>query len=281
MSPVDSQDQDPFGDRRLGTPAFDRELTFASQVAEEAGELLLSAYGRVAAREKGPSDLVTEADLASQRHIAARIAETFPDHTLLAEEEGIIPEPGRSWKWIVDPLDGTINFAHGFPFWCVSIGLEFEGRMVVGVVHDPLGRATFAGRRGGEPRRNGEPVRVSEAPTLRRSLIGAGLPTRFGADADRQMAYFRSLSTETHSIRRTGSTALNLAILASGGLDLYYTTSVHPWDVAAGILLVEAAGGRVTDLDGGPYRLDQPTLLASNGKIHGEAVERLRAAWPV
>ena len=259
---------------------FERERAFAEQVAREAGTLLVRAYGRVAAREKGPGDLVTEADTESQRLIASRIAAAFPGHTLQAEEDGVVPDPAKPWKWIVDPLDGTINFAHGFPFWSVSIALEYRGRLVVGVVHDPLADVVFAATAGQGARKDGEPIRVSRAESLRSSLISAGLPTRFDRDADRQLALFRAFSTETHSVRRTGSTALNLAYLAAGGFDLYYTTSVHPWDVAAGVLLVEEAGGRVTALDGTPYRLDQPTLLACNRLLHEEAVSRIRNLVP-
>jgi myo-inositol-1(or 4)-monophosphatase len=165
---------------------FERELSLAEQMAREAGDLLRRAYGRVSAREKGPSDLVTEADTASQHLIAGRIAEEFPDHTLLAEEEGVVADPARPWKWIVDPLDGTINFAHGFPFWSVSIALEYAGRLVVGVVHDPLANVTFSAARGGGATRNGETIRVSHTDRLASSLISAGLPTRFDRDADRQ-----------------------------------------------------------------------------------------------
>jgi myo-inositol-1(or 4)-monophosphatase len=255
---------------------FERELAFAERTACEAGELLCNAYGRVSSREKGPGDLVTDADMASQQLIAGRIAEEFPEHTLQAEEEGVVADPARPWKWIVDPLDGTINFAHGFPFWSVSIALEHAGRLVVGVVHDPLARVTFAAARGGGANRNGETIRVSRADRLATSLISAGLPTRFDRDAERQLALFRTFSTGTHSVRRTGSSALNLAYVAAGSFDLYYTTSVQPWDVAAGVLLVEEAGGIVSSIDGSPYRLDQPTLLASTPLIHSEAVHRAR-----
>lgn len=257
-------------------PTFERERAFAEDVAREAGAYLLQAYGGVASREKEPGDLVTEADTESQRLIASRIAGEFPGHTLLAEEEGVVPDPAKPWKWIVDPLDGTINFTHGLPFWSVSIALEYEARLVVGVVHDPLAGTLFSAALGQGARKDGRPIGVSRTESLRSSLVSAGLPTRFAADADRQLALFRAFSTETHSVRRTGSTALNLAYLAAGAFDVYYTTSVHPWDVAAGVLLVEEAGGRVSALDGAPYRLDQPSLLASNRIIHGEAELRIR-----
>ncbi len=262
------------------TKTYHRELAFAERVAREAGALLLGAYGRVSAREKGPNDLVTEADTATQHLIARRISEEFPDHTLLAEEEGVVADPGKSWKWIVDPLDGTINFAHGFPFWAVSIGLEHNGRLVVGIVYNPLAKIVYSASLGGGTHRNGEPMRVSGANVLKDSLIGAALPTGFDKDADRQLAYFRTMSTDTHSVRRTGSTALNLAFLACGGLDLIYATSVYPWDVAAGILLVTEAGGVVTAIDGSPHQMNQMSLLGSNGLLHAEALQRLGAAWP-
>ncbi len=255
---------------------YAEELKFAESLAHAAGEVLRDAFGKVSAREKGPSDLVTEADTASQRLIASMIAERYPEHTLLAEEDNVVPDPSRPWKWIVDPLDGTINFAHGFPFWCVSIGLEHAGKMVVGVVFDPLTNTCYSASLGGGATRNGQPIRVSNVSALRSSLISAGLPTQFKKDAERQLGLFRAFSTETHSVRRTGSTALNLGLLAAGGFDVYYTTSVHPWDVAAGLLLVTEAGGTICAIDGMPYSIDQPTLLATNGHLHGEAVMRAR-----
>ncbi len=259
---------------------YERELAFAERMAAEAGKILKAAFGHVSAREKGPSDLVTEADTDSQSLIATMIADEFPDHTLLAEENDVRPDPSKPWKWVVDPLDGTVNFAHGFPFWCVSIALEWEGTLVVGVVHDPISAVTYSARLGGGTRRNGQVVHVSETKALRSSLISAGLPTQFSKDVDRQLAYFQAFSSDTHSVRRTGSTAMNLALLACGGFDVYYTTSVHPWDVAAGVLLVTEAGGQVCNIDGTDYTLDQPTLLATNGAVHGEALARARSAWP-
>ena len=253
---------------------------FAEALAREAGALLLSFYGRVAAREKGPADLVTDADLASQRLVAARIAAEYPDHDLLAEEDGQVGEPGKDWRWVVDPLDGTMNFAHGFPFWCVSIGLEHLGRPVVGAIFDPLHDTLYSGSLGGGATRNGISLAVSRADTLANSLIAAALPTNFTADAGRQLALLGRFSAGTHSVRRTGSTALNLAVLASGGCELAYATSVHPWDVAAGLVLVAEAGGRITDLGGAPYRFDQPTILASNGRVHDSALEVIRSIGP-
>jgi len=253
----------------------------AERAAREAGALLASMQGRVVAREKAPGDLVTEADSASQRLIGSILASAFSDHTLLAEEDGAVPEPDNPWRWIVDPLDGTINFAHGFPFWCVSIALEHAGELVVGAIHDPLSGHTFGASKGAGAELNGRPIRVSAASTLGASLIATGMPTAFAADADRQLALMGRMSSGTHSVRRTGSSALNLAWLAAGAFDVFYATRIHPWDVAAGVVLVREAGGDVTDLSGSPYDLYGPEILATNRAVHGEASEALRAAWPV
>ena len=252
----------------------------AEAVAAEAGALLLGFYGKVSAREKGPADLVTEADFASQALIADRLAEAFPAHTMLAEEEGAGTDFANPWRWVVDPLDGTMNFAHGFPFWCVSVALEHEGRLAAGVVYSPLTRQTYSASAGGGATLDGRPLRVSPEPRLGRSLIAAAFPTDFGSDADRQSAYLRRFSTGTHSVRRTGSSALNLAVLASGGCEVCYATSMNAWDAAAGVLLVLEAGGTVTRLDGGPYDLYGMEILATNGAVHGEAVRAVREGWP-
>ncbi len=251
----------------------------AELIANEAGALLKQAYGRVSAREKGPADLVTEADLSSQRLIARRLAEAYPDHTLLAEEEGAETDFSCPWRWVVDPLDGTMNFAHGFPFWCVSIGLEHAGRLVVGVVFNPLSKDIYSASMGRGATHNGHPIGVSTTDRLSSSLISAALPTDFAADADRQTAYMRRFSTRTHSVRRTGSSALNLAILASGGCEVCYATRMHPWDAAAGVVLVTEAGGTVSRFNGDPYGLYGEEILATNGRVHGEAVAAMAEAW--
>jgi myo-inositol-1(or 4)-monophosphatase len=201
------------------------------------------------------------------------ILQHFPDHTILGEEVGLTVDPENPWRWVVDPIDGTINFAHNFPFWCVSIGLEHAGTPVVGIIQDPVSGRVFRGGIGLEARVDGRPLRVSKAARLSESLISVGLPTNFEKDAGRQIGLFGAFSKGTHSVRRTGSSALNLAFVASGAFDVFYATSVHPWDVAAGVVLVEAAGGKVTHLDGAPYRLDAPGILATNGLVHEEALD--------
>jgi myo-inositol-1(or 4)-monophosphatase len=243
----------------------------AEQAARAAGALLLDSYGRVAIREKAPGDLVTDADRASQDLIARRLLDAFPDHTLLAEEDGVTPDLSRPWRWVVDPLDGTTNFAHGFPLWCVSIGLEHRGELVVGVVYAPLTGSMYSAALGHGLEVNGRPGRVSEATGLGEALVSTGIPVAFASDADRQLALFARFSTGTHSVRRTGTTALNLALVASGGCDLYYGTSAHPWDIAAGVVLVREGGGTVTGLRGEAFDLYRPGLLATNGRLHAEA----------
>ena len=250
----------------------------AESAAREAGALLREAYGRVAAREKRPGDLVTDADFASQRLIADRILHAFPDHTLLAEEEGGEPDLACPWRWVVDPLDGTINFAHGFPFWAVSIALEHAGTLVVGVVYNPLSGEMYSASEGQGATCDGRPLRVSGAERLSDCLIATAIPVDFPESADIQMAYFRRFSIGTHSVRRTGSSALNLALLAAGGFDVCYATFMNPWDAAAGVVLVREAGGSVTNLSGAPYDLYGDEILASNSRVHDESLAALEEA---
>jgi myo-inositol-1(or 4)-monophosphatase len=247
----------------------------AEQAASEAGALLLGLYGKVTAREKRPGDLVTEADSASQRRIGEILAARFPDSTLLAEEDGVQPDPANPWRWIVDPLDGTTNFAHGFPFWCVSIALEHEGDLVVGVIHNPITGQTFGATKGQGATLDGQPLGVSAARTLRESLISTGLPTLFEPDADRTLEHLRRMSIGTHSFRRTGSAALNLAYVATGAFEVFYATKINPWDVAAGVVLIREAGGLVTSIAGEPYDIYRDEILATNRLVHEEAVKAL------
>ena len=261
---------DPYREHRL----------VAERAAREAGALLLGLHGKVTAREKQPGDLVTEADSASQRRIGEILAGAFPDSTLLAEEDGVQPDPANPWRWIVDPLDGTINFAHGFPFWCVSIALEHRGELVVGVIHNPIAGQTFAATKGQGTTLDGRPIRVSAATRLRDSLISTGLPTQFAPDADRTLEHLRRMSTGTHSVRRTGSTALNMAYVAAGAFEVFYATKIHPWDVAAGVVLIREAGGSVTAPSGEGYDMYRLEVLATNGQVHEEAVRVLGGGWP-
>lgn len=264
----------------MTNPDYTNHRLVAEQAAVEAGRILLDRYGKVAAREKGPGDLVTEADSASQRAIAATLLGAFPGHTLLAEEDDVVPDPANPWCWIVDPLDGTVNFAHGFPFWSVSIALKHADELVVGVVYNPLTRQMFAASRGAGATRDGQPIRVSATDSLGSSLISTGWPTAFAADAPRQLALLERLATGTHSVRRTGSAALNLAHVAAGHFEVFYATSIRPWDVAAGLVLVAEAGGQYSALDGSAHDLTRGSLLATNGSVHRAAVAACVQAWP-
>jgi myo-inositol-1(or 4)-monophosphatase len=191
-----------------------------------------------------------------------------------------VPDHSRDFCWIVDPLDGTMNYAHKLPFWCISIGLEYKGEPIAGVIYDPVADRLFSASRGGGSTVNDEPLQVSRADKLSRSLIATGLPSHFANDAERQLALLRRFSEGTHSIRRTGSTALNLAFVAAGSFEAFYATSVNPWDVSAGVLIVQEAGGVVTRLDGSPYDIRRPGILATNSLVHDEAVRASLEAWP-
>lgn len=259
---------------------LERARVTAEHAARAAGDLLLAAFRNTGYFEKAPCDLVTEADLASQRLIASLLLAQFPDHTLMAEEEGVTPDPNAKGRWIVDPLDGTTNFAHGLPLFCTSIALEWEGELVAGAIFLPTTDDLFSAARGAGALRNGRPMRVSHASTLQSALIATGFPTQFEHDADRQLAWFRRFNINTHSVRRTGSSAWNLAMLADGAFDVCYGSDMNPWDAAAGVLLIREAGGHVTALNGQPFSLYEGGLLASNGLVHAAAVEAAQQAWP-
>jgi myo-inositol-1(or 4)-monophosphatase len=265
----------------LSNPPPLAECLAVAERAARAGGAVLMRYDRsLSYREKAPFDLLTEADLESQQTIVAILNQAFPDHTILAEEEGLRADPTRPGRWIVDPLDGTVNFAHGVQPWCVSIGLSWNDQRLVGVIYVPLSDELFTAARGLGSWRNGQRLAVSSTDSLERSLIATGFPTNFEADADRQIAWFRALSTRTHGVRRSGSSAWNLAMVAAGAFDICYASGMHPWDAAAGALLIEEAGGRVTALDGSPFHLEHGGILATNGRVHDAARRALAAAWP-
>ena len=189
------------------------------------------------------------------------------------------PDAECPWRWVVDPLDGTMNFAHGFPFWCVSIALEHAGRLVVGVVHHPLTGEVYSASLGQGATRDGLPIHVSAVETLEQSLISAALPLDFAADSGRQLAYMGRLRPHPLGAAH-GVVGLNLALLAAGGFDVCYATAMNPWDAAAGVVLVREAGGTVTRFSGETYDLYTQEILASNGRVHDHAVSALKEAWP-
>ncbi|MFN8591569.1 MAG: inositol monophosphatase family protein [Thermomicrobiales bacterium] len=243
-------------------------LEFATEIARDAGAILRSRFGQPhEIRFKGTIDLVTEADQAAEALIATRIREAYPAHDLLGEE-GSRGAGGESpFCWVIDPLDGTTNFAHGLPTFAVSIALEEEGSPIVGVVYDPMRDEIFAARRGGGATLNGTPLRVSETSELIRSLLVTGFSYDLSVRAVQANAW-RTFLTQVQAIRQTGSSAINLAYIAAGRLDGYWEWGTLPWDVAAGALLVTEAGGRITTMDGQPFQSSVRETLASNGNLH-------------
>jgi len=245
----------------------------AGEIARAAGAILRERFGQPhEVRFKGKIDMVTEADRAAEDFIAGQLRAAFPTHDLLGEEGSRGTSAGSPFRWVIDPLDGTTNFAHGLPTFAVSIGLEEEGTPVVGVVYDPMREEFFSSRRGEGAKLNGLPLRVSKTNELIRSLLVTG----FSYDMDRrarQAETWRDFLTRVQAIRQTGSAALNLCYIAAGRLDGYWERGISPWDVAAGALMVTEAGGAVTDMAGGTFRSDDRQIVASNGILHGDLLE--------
>ncbi|GFO66878.1 inositol monophosphatase [Geomonas limicola] len=253
-------------------------LATASAAALEAGKLQKERlWGDFAIDFKGDIDLVTEVDRACEELIISRLAAAFPGHGFLAEEEGAKRSDSR-YKWIIDPLDGTTNFAHGFPWFCVSIALEFQGELAVGVIYHCMMDELFTACKGGGAFLNGRPIRVSTRTPLRRALVATGFPYDVARDNENNFANFFELQLAARGVRRAGAAALDLAYVAAGRLDGYWEVKLKPWDVAAGTLLVLEAGGRVTNQEGAGYTVYDHRILASNGGIHDEMLEALKRA---
>lgn len=250
-------------------------LDIAADIAREAGALLAEYLERKVGFElKGEFDLVTAADRASEKLVVERLRGAFPDHNIVAEEGGGHTSPSE-YRWYVDPLDGTTNFAHGFPAFNVTLGLERAGELIAGVVFDPLRNEMFMAERGGGAwlvngtRRNR--LHVSDVLRLEDALVATGFPSR-KRHQDVNVHFYYQLAMVTHGVRRAGSAALDLAYVACGRLDMFWEFGLNPWDMAAGILLIEEAGGRVTDMRGGPHTLRSSNLLSDNGGVHAETV---------
>ena len=250
-------------------------MEFAQKLARKAGKLLtekLSRHNPV--YYKGTIDLVTEADRMSEELILSEIGRRYPDHGILSEESK--EKNGRAaMRWIVDPLDGTTNYAHGFPFFCVSIALEKDGSVVLGVVYDPMRDDLFEASLGGGARLNGKELRVSSVEDLSRSLLATGFPYDIRESPDNNLNFFNAMAKKAQAIRRAGAAALDLAYLAAGRFDGFWELKLKPWDTAAGCLLVEEAGGVLSDMTGGKWSVFSPGLVASNGLIHQQMLEVL------
>jgi myo-inositol-1(or 4)-monophosphatase len=241
-------------------------LEVAELAAREAGEILVRMQKEIRAKEKGPKDLVTAADLAAQKAIESRLMNAFPEHDFLGEESPgaeIQGTQGTSgYRWIVDPLDGTVNYAHGIPSYAVSIGLEHAGSLVCGVVFDPVLNEMFSARQGQGAFLNGTSIRPSGCKEVEKALIAASLPANVSRDAI-DLRWFLEVLHHAQAVRRLGSAALNLCYVACGRLDSYFANSVKSWDVAAAALCCIEAGGVLTGLDGSEFRLTHPHLLAT------------------
>ncbi|WP_018467258.1 inositol monophosphatase family protein [Calidithermus timidus] len=219
-----------------------------------------------------PTDVVTQADKEAEAAIRALIEQRHPGHVVLGEEGGQQGE--GEYRWIVDPLDGTVNYAHGFPFYCVSIGLEVRGEVVVGVVLDTARGELFTATKGGGAFHNGRPIRVSQSPKLLGSLVATGFPYDVAHDRE-NLTYLERVLFKGITVRRPGAAALDLAYVACGRLDGFWEVKLNPWDVAAGRLLIEEAGGMVTGIHGEPYHLGNRYLVASNARIHQELLDTI------
>ncbi|MBZ0272909.1 inositol monophosphatase [bacterium] len=248
-------------------------------IAKEAGAFLASRAGISRIEHKGEINLVTEADIACERLLRDRLLALVPGSSFFAEEEG--GERTGEWQWVVDPLDGTNNFAHGIPIWCVSIALRNGGEVVLGVVHVPPFGETFTATKGGGAYLNGEPIRASATGRLIESVVATGFAYDRRTNPQNNLDHFREMALEVQGLRRCGSAAIDLCWLAAGRFDGFWELRLGTWDVDAGILIVREAGGRVTDFGGEPPADPPPHLLATNGHLHDEMMSVLarHPAW--
>jgi myo-inositol-1(or 4)-monophosphatase len=250
----------------------------ATEFAREAGALVRAGHGAVHAPErKGRIDLVTEYDKRSEALLLGRIAERFPGHAVLAEESGERAGAARGVRWMVDPLDGTTNFSHNYPFFCVSVGVEVDGELAAGAVYDPVRDEMYAAAAGAGATVNGTPLSVSAVDGLEDALLVTGFPYDVREHPERHLPAFHAFLMRAQGIRRDGSAALNLCYLAAGRFDGFWEGHLAAWDVAAGALIVREAGGRVTDYAGGAFRVDGRRILATNGRLHPAMMEVLGA----
>lgn len=249
---------------------MDKFLQVALEAAREAGAVVLAEHSRPQKISyKGDVDLVTETDKRSEALIVGRLRREFPDHRVVAEEGSSGASAASRYEWHVDPLDGTTNFAHGYPCFAVSIGLLQDGEPLVGLVFNPVSDELFSATRGAGAFLNGKPIHVSTIAKLSTSLVATGFPVHKRGDTG-NIHYYWQFTLRSHGVRRDGSAALDLCSVACGRFEAFWEFGLKSWDTAAGILIVTEAGGKVTDLAGGPYRAGGPNILVSNGHVHAE-----------
>jgi myo-inositol-1(or 4)-monophosphatase len=269
------------------TPS-DSFIPAMSEIAREAGALLMKYFHQHLKIEyKGEADLVTAADRAAEVLIRDRIRAQWPGHDVLGEEQGL-SDQGSEYRWYVDPLDGTTNFAHGYPVFCVSVGLERQtpeqrssgklGSRIAAVVYDPTRDELFSAEQGRGARLNGDSIHVSKTATLKESLLATGFPSQ-KRHKNPNIYFYHQITLRSHGVRRAGSAALDLCNVASGRFEGFWEFNLNPWDTAAGVLMVEEAGGRVTRFDGLPFELNSRETVASNGLVHEALLGEFQAIF--
>jgi myo-inositol-1(or 4)-monophosphatase len=244
-------------------------------IAREAGALLMEYFDKhIKIEYKGEADLVTAADRKSETLIRERIRALWPGHDVLGEEQGL-QDTGSDYRWYVDPLDGTTNFAHGYPVFCVSMALQYKNEMIAGLCFDPTRNEMFTAEKGKGAFLNGAPIHVSKIDKLSESLVATGFPSH-KRHKNPNIYFYHQITLHTHGVRRAGSAALDLCSVACGRFDGFWEFNLNPWDTAAGVLMVEEAGGRVSDFGGGRFQLDSRETLACNGLIHQALVNEFQ-----
>ena len=266
----------------LSSIEFQTITQIAILAAKQGGAILLdyAKKGFQIHKKEQAINLVTEADLHSEKVIIATIQHAFPEHQILSEEQGLQDIPAHATKWIIDPLDGTTNFAHGFPMYNISIGVEHEGACILGVVYDPTRDELFLGQQGRGATLNDTPIHVSATPKLNEALLVTGFAYDVHTATDNNLKEFSAFTLRARGMRRTGTAAIDLCYIACGRFDGFWELRLNPWDTAAGKVIVEEAGGTVTNYAGEPYSIYGNTLLATNGLIHQEMVEVLQRRVP-
>src|SRR3954470_2268169 len=261
---------------RAGGPDF---IPNIQKIAREAGELLMQHFGKVEIEYKGEVDLVTKADREAEKLIVERVRALWPKHDITGEE-GTRTNTGSDFRWYIDPLDGTTNFAHGYPVFCVSIAVEdvAAGERVAGAVFDPTRNEMFSAEKGSGAELNGKKICVSKTKTLAESLVATGFPSH-KRHKNPNIHFYHQITLRSHGVRRAGSAAIDLAYTACGRYDAYWEFNLNSWDTAAGVLLVQEAGGRVSDFSNGPFDIASKEVAASNTLLHPELLKEMQAVF--